>query len=157
MQLGQEPGPRVSPPGIRGPGGDAEHLRGLLEGQAAELAQLHQLGRLGIGGRKPGQGLVEGQQFVGHFRGGEPLGIKVQQMRVIAAVFEAFLAAGVLDEDAVHGLGRRREEMAATVPGPWLLGVDQAQVGFVDQGRCLQRLTGLLLSQRCAARRRSSS
>ena len=36
--------------------------------------------------------------------------------RPIAAVFVGLLAAGVVDEDPPHGLGRRGEEVAAAVP-----------------------------------------
>ena len=59
----------------------------------------------------------------------------------------AHLSAGVLDEDAAHGLGGGGEEVAAAVPLLGLFRVHQAQVGFVDEGGCLQGLAGLFLGQ----------
>ena len=56
-------------------------------------------------------------------------------------------AAGVLDEDAAHGLGGRREEVAAAVPVQRHLLVHEPQVGLVDQGGGLQRLAGRLLGE----------
>jgi hypothetical protein len=62
-------------------------------------------------------------------------------------VLGAALAAGVVDEDAAHGLGRRGEEVAPAVPvlSPAL--ADQPDVRFVDQGRGLERLAGRLVGQ----------
>ena len=58
----------------------------------------------------------------------------------------AGLAAGVLDEDAAHGLGRGGEEVAAAVPAR-VVRPDEPEVGLVDQGRGLERLARLLLRQ----------
>src|SRR5262249_2561360 len=55
--------------------------------------------------------------------------------------------AGVLDEDAAHGLGGGGEEVAAPLPVRPRARADQPQVGLVDQGGRLQRLARLLLSQ----------
>src|SRR5262245_13134950 len=57
------------------------------------------------------------------------------------------LAAGVLDEDAAHGLGRGSEEVTAAVPVLGLFDVHQPQVRLVDQGGGLEGLVRLLLSQ----------
>jgi hypothetical protein len=65
----------------------------------------------------------------------------------VAPVLLRFLAAGVFDHDAAHGLGRGGKEVAAAVPVSRLLYVYQPQVGLVNQGRRLQRLAGLLLSE----------
>ena len=56
----------------------------------------------------------------------------------------AALAAGGLDEDAAHRLGRRGEEMAVALPPPVVRRADQPQVGLVHQGRRVERLAGLL-------------
>ena len=50
-------------------------------------------------------------------------------------------AMRVVDEDAAHGLRRCRDEMGA-VPPVHAFGIDQPQVGFVDQGRGLQAVAG---------------
>jgi hypothetical protein len=58
----------------------------------------------------------------------------------LAAAFRRPLAAGVLDEDAAHGLGGGGEEMPAAVePLPV---ADQPEVRLVDQGRGLQGVVG---------------
>jgi hypothetical protein len=62
-----------------------------------------------------------------------------------AAAFVGLLAAGLLDEDAAHGLSGGGEEVAAAVPGLRRFGVHQAQVRLVDQGGGLERLARLLL------------
>ena len=66
----------------------------------------------------------------------------------VAAVLRASLAAGAVDQDPPHGLGRGGEEVAAAVPVPGSLSAsDQPEVRLVDQGRGLERLAGLLLRQ----------
>jgi hypothetical protein len=50
-----------------------------------------------------------------------------------AAALDPMLAAGVLDEDAAHGLGGGREEVAAVVSEDLLVGADQAQIGLIHQ------------------------
>jgi hypothetical protein len=55
--------------------------------------------------------------------------------------------AGFIDQDAAYGLGRSGEEVPTTVPGLGLLRVDEPEVSLVDQGRGLERLTGLLLHE----------
>jgi hypothetical protein len=47
------------------------------------------------------------------------------------------------------GLGRRREEVAAMVPGMVRRLADQPQVGFMYQGGGLKRLPRLFLGQPC--------
>src|ERR1043166_493419 len=61
-----------------------------------------------------------------------------------AAVSEPSLAAGVLDQDAPHGLRRRRKKMTASIPLV-LARADQTQVGFMHQRGGLKGLAGLLL------------
>ena len=51
---------------------------------------------------------------------------------------EAALLAGVLDEDAAHGLGGCGEEVAAVVPVVAAGSPDQPEVGFVDQSSRLK-------------------
>jgi hypothetical protein len=71
-----------------------------------------------------------------------------------AAVLVGLLAAGVLDEDAPHGLGRRGEEVTASVEA---VIPDQPQVRFVDQGGSIEGVAGASRASRAAASRRSSS
>ena len=55
------------------------------------------------------------------------------------------LAAGLVHEDAAHGLGRRCEEVPPAVPVLGPLDIDQPQVGLVDQRGRLQGLARHLL------------
>jgi hypothetical protein len=62
--------------------------------------------------------------------------------RAAAAVLDALLAAGGLDEDAPHGLGGGREEVAAMVPPVAVGRADQPELRFVDQGGRLEGVAG---------------
>jgi hypothetical protein len=55
------------------------------------------------------------------------------------------MAAGMIYENPAHHLGRHRDELNAVLPAGPL--VDQTQVGFVDEGRGLQGVTGPLAAQ----------
>jgi hypothetical protein len=65
-------------------------------------------------------------------------------------MFAALLAPGVVDEDAAHGLGHRRKEVAAVGPQPLLTASGQAQVSFVNEGCDLEGLPRLLVGQELA-------
>ena len=69
----------------------------------------------------------------------------------LAAPFQRLIAAGAFDEDPAHRFSRSGKEVAAAIPRfPRLLirlTGHQTQVGLMNQGRGLQRLAGLLLSQ----------
>ena len=62
-------------------------------------------------------------------------------------MLESPLAAGGLDQDAPHRLGRGREEVGAAVPAWARLGPHEPEIGLVDQRRRLERLAGLLLPE----------
>ena len=62
-------------------------------------------------------------------------------------MLEPAFAAGSFDEDAAHGFRRGGEEMAAAVPVLGLFHVHQPQIGFMDQGRGLERLAGFFPGQ----------
>src|SRR6516165_7732117 len=66
---------------------------------------------------------------------------------LIAAVLGASLAAGIVDQDAAHGLGGGGEEMPPTVPVLGVLTLEQTEVRLVDQSRGLKGLPGLFLGQ----------
>ncbi|MDB5311803.1 MAG: hypothetical protein JWO38_6005 [Gemmataceae bacterium] len=58
------------------------------------------------------------------------------------AALLAIPAAGVVDEDAAHGLGRGGEKVPAVVPAVRIGRPDQPEEGLVDQGGGLQRVAG---------------
>ena len=59
----------------------------------------------------------------------------------------AALAARVFYQNPPHCLRSCGKEMAAAVPFASAIGAYEAEVGLMYQGRCLQRLPWLLLSQ----------
>src|SRR5262245_31887848 len=65
FQLATKPRTRKRPFAIGGGARQAEVLPRVLDRQAAKGVQLHELGRLCIRCRQPGQRLVQGQQVVG--------------------------------------------------------------------------------------------
>ena len=108
-----------------------------------------------IDGRQLIEGVIQGEDVLGGLGGGD--GGFVQ---ILAPAWPPRLAAlrrGLLHQDSPHGLGRRREEVAAAVPLLGLIGVHQTDISLMHQGRGLKRLAGLLLGQLLAANLRSSS
>ncbi len=53
----------------------------------------------------------------------------------VPAAFVGLLAAGLIDEDAAHGLGGGGKKVPTTIPSLIALVADEANVGFVDQRR----------------------
>src|SRR4051794_40356814 len=111
-----EPDAGVSPVLVGGRAREAEQLPGLLEGQAGEVAELDQLAGLGLLGGEGGEGVVEEQQLVRRSLRSQVLAVEVHLLPASAAPLLATLAAGVVDEDAPHGLGRGGEEVPPAVP-----------------------------------------
>jgi hypothetical protein len=62
-----------------------------------------------------------------------------------AAAFQPLFVAGAIDENPPHGLGCGGEKMPSRVPPLNLIGVDQPDVRFMHQRRCLQGLPRILL------------
>src|SRR5258708_38600798 len=65
----------------------------------------------------------------------------------IAAVLATAFAAGVLDQDAAHSLGRGGKEMAPAVASALCISADQPEVCLVHERRGAERLPRLFLSQ----------
>ena len=57
------------------------------------------------------------------------------------------LLASVVDQNAAHGFGRGREEMAAVAPHRRVVLIHQPQISLVHERRRLQRVPGRLASQ----------
>ena len=130
-----EPGPGVGPTAVGGPGRQAQGLGGLVEGQAGEVSQLHQLGRVLVLRGELLQGLVQGEQIVDRRGDGVPRVVEVHPMPV-AAVLRASFPAGAVDRGSAasprprrrrsgpgrpRACGPRRPPAAGTprAPGPW--------------------------------------
>src|SRR5262245_32894211 len=139
----EEPAPGVRPDGVRRPRGEAERLGRLADGQAGEVAKLDQLGGRPVGPLQGGQGLVQGEQVVGAARRRD-VHVFERDAPPTGPPLAGLLAAGALDEDAAHRLGRRGEEVTAAVPLLPAVGVHQPQVSFVHQGGRLEGVAGRL-------------
>ena len=64
----------------------------------------------------------------------------------IAAAFRASLSPGVLNQYSPHGFGGGRKKMATVLPG-LLFGPHQSEPRLVNQGGCLECLTGGLAGE----------
>ena len=93
---------------------------------------------------QPVEGLVESEEVVVRVRCG--LVDKVDSTQPTAPLLTG-LAPCRLDQDTPHRLSRRGEEVTAAVPELRLLDVHEPQVGFMNQCRRLERMTGRLLCQ----------
>ena len=113
--------------------------------QAGEVAQVHELGLLGMLGGEPVQRVVQRQQLVRRLRDGEVEAVEVDAVQRAAAL-DPPAPAGRIDEDPPHRFGRGGEKMPAAVPHLHLGRVDEAQVRLVHEGRRLERLVGPLLA-----------
>lgn len=132
-------------PGVVGlPLGDAEGFGCLLHGQSREIAELDDFGREGIGRVEPVEGVVEGQQFVGVLARFDGEFIEWLPLSLAAPLERCFLASP-FDENTAHGFGRSGQKMPVILPGGRRRLSDQPQIGFMHQGRRIQRLAGLFV------------
>jgi len=139
-----QPGPSVRPFLSGLVHREAQGGGGLLVAQTGEVPQLDDLGGYGVVSTEARQRVIEGEEIlVGR---GRRL-VRQLDASPSATMSDALLAARVLDKDAPHRLSRRGEEVAATVPTLGLLGIDEPNVRFMDQCRCLERLPRLFPGQ----------
>ena len=123
--------------------GDAERPRRLLDVEAAEEAQLHQLGLARVERGQLVEGGVEVQQV--RLRGPGPGGALDQGDAHAAAPLGRAAAARVVHEDAPHQPRGHREQLLAVLPGRVLRA--QAHVGLVDEVGGPQRVAAPLAPQ----------
>ena len=148
FNLAAQPGSGERPQGIGLPSRYAEDLRGLGNRQPGKVAELHELGGLGIMLNQPLEGLVQSKQI---FRDRRDSDFRQRPVltNTTAAMFDSAAAAGLLDKDSPHGFGRSAKKMAAAPPLRRLAIVraNQPQIGFVYQRRRLQSLAWLLVGK----------
>jgi len=110
--------------------GNVEYGRGLRVGAAAEGNEFDQLDLTRIKGPELFERGVDREQIVG----GVADGGELFECDLLAAVaFEAFPAAGVVDQNTAHGAGGNAEKVLA-VDQVDLAVTLQPEVGFVDKG-----------------------
>jgi len=100
------------------------------------------------------QHLVYGEQFVAVCQPGNFNAFNVHSF-LVAAVTDRLFAAGLINEDAAHGLGGGREEMGAIDKFGFRV-ADQPQPRFMHERGGLQRLVGRFVAILAAASLRSS-
>jgi hypothetical protein len=100
------------------------------------MPKFHRAGGERVLGGQSGQGVVERQQAVVRVDRGHVAGLDPPPP---AAMLRTIPAAGGLDEDAPHDLGRGGEEVPAAIE---LLVAHQPQIGFADQGGGVEGVAG---------------
>jgi len=115
---------------------DLQNGSRLLHAQPPEEAQFHhaRLARIDLGERI--ERLVHSHDIRVRFRRGHP-SLLQRDPGSAAAALGGLAGAGMVHQDAAHDLGAGGQEMRTVVPvGP--PGVDQPQVGFIDERRGLE-------------------
>jgi hypothetical protein len=144
-EFAAEPGAGEGPVAFDGAFGDAEGFGDFVDVHAAEEAEFDDLGLAGVDGSEFFEGFVECEDvFV--FLGGEGDGFVEGDAGSAAAAFIALVGAGVVDEDAAHGLGGDGEEVVFALPIDAGL-VDEFHVGFVDEGGGLEGVVEAFLGE----------
>jgi hypothetical protein len=115
LQLLEEPGPGVRPQQIGRAGRDPQDLGRLVARQSGKEAEFDQFRRPGVCLSQLLQHFIEVDEVVARFVPYDQSLVQVDPCTLSPAL-DAVLAAGVLNEDAAHGLRRCREEVSARVP-----------------------------------------
>jgi hypothetical protein len=128
-----QPGTSVRPIALGRRWGDPKHAGSFFSGAAAEITQLDQFRLDGSLGGERRQRLIERDEIIVGRRGAWLHFTEVQALSV-ASTFEAAPFSSVVDQDATHRLGCRREKMPATIPFAFRVRPDKSQIRFMDQG-----------------------
>lgn len=136
-----EPGPGVGPVPVGGGPRDSENGGRLLDRQAAEKSEPHELalGRVLVCQGIECLGQIEqivGREFVD--RNGLP---EVESLAAAAALAAA-PSPGPVDQDMPENLGRNCEKVMAILEVPAWLFCEDAEIGFMDQRGGFKRLPG---------------
>jgi len=117
--------------------GDAERFGRFIVGHADEVTQLHQFRFDLVLDGELVKGVTECEELV-------VIGWRSQvqlfniQALLAAAVTDGAFAAGAVNENAAHRLGRGGEKVSPAIP--LIFVADETQPGFVDEGGGLKRL-----------------
>src|SRR5205823_285262 len=116
---------------------DLQGTRDLLMTEAGEMAQLSHLGGGGVLLGEFGNCLIQGNEPVVGRRGR-----RIDQLNSLqgTATLLTFLAPGVFNQDAAHGLSRGGKEVPSISPALLITRTDHPEIRFMDQGRGLERL-----------------
>ncbi len=132
LDFAEEPGAGMRPVVVGGAGGNAQGSGGLFQSHADKITKFYQF-RFGpvLGGQFV-ERLVHGQKFVVIARRGQfSDSIHIHPL-LSAAVTKSLFAAGIVNKDSAHSLGRRGKEMSAICKGRIVIS-QQTQPCFMHQ------------------------
>ena len=143
IDLPKKPRAGVSPIAFSRRLGNTQHLSRLLDCHSDEIPELNQFRLARVVSGEAVERLVHGDLFVfitagrGDLHGGV---IDVDPLQT-TSVTNSFLASGVVNNDAAHGLGGDGEEMRATLPLPTIL-ASKLEPRLMHQSGGLEGLSG---------------
>ena len=104
----------MGPVVVGGAGGNTQNFGGFVNRHADEVTQFHQFGLDLVLGREFVKRLAHGQKLVVVTRHGNIHPFKFNTLLVTSVAHGAF-AAGLVNENAAHGLGGGGEEMGTAI------------------------------------------
>jgi hypothetical protein len=125
VEFAPQPGTGIGPVTIGCSMGHTKAPSRLFQRQAGEEAQFDQLGNYRFLDGEAGQRLIDREELA---PGGVDCQLRLQQLMPLpaAAMPLGLFAAGIVDEDAAHGLGGRGKEVTAAIPMAHLISVLKA-------------------------------
>ena len=125
--------------------------RGFFDAQAGEVPQRHDLRFARVGLLEARQRFVDGDEIGERRIDAHHRAVQIDAFGA-AAMFDALIMAGALDENAAHRERGGGEEMPAAVPAPLLPIAGDAEIRLVNERRRLQRLIRLPLARETGPR-----
>lgn len=146
FQLGVKPRTSISPIAISCCRRNPKRLGRLGDRKPGEVSQLDQTSLEWVDLFEPLQHFVDNQNIERRF-GSDDLDMFQFLPLEAAALSLTQFSTRLVDEYSPHRFGSGRKEMSAAIPSCGVLGIDESQVGLVDEGCRLQSLPRALLSQ----------
>ena len=123
-----------------------QHVCGVFDRQSAKVAKLDEFRFVGVVVGKffecftYRENVLRGQ-FPGRFNGIELDSLKLTTM------LETAFAPRIVDENATHCFGSGAKEVGPTAPATGLVCIHQPDIRLMNEGGCLERLTGVLMGE----------
>jgi len=140
--LGLEPGASGAPVALDGAHRDAQHFRGFLLRQTAEIQQFDEACPAAVPFRQPAKGLIENKQLFDSRAGCGHEVVEFDSLLAAGALGGGALAS-VIHQDAAHDDGGGGEKVRAALPVRGVV-AQQPQISFVYQGGGLKGVVGTL-------------
>jgi len=141
----RQPGSGVGPMVDDRTPGDPLNLGHLIDGQSRKVTELHEVRNGRLRARESRQRFIKSQKIIARAFGGW-ICVRKPNPLSVSPMFRALPSPGSLDKNSAHGLGRRGEEVAPTVPALRLVS-NEAEIRFMDKSRRLQCLAGWLVGE----------